>query len=262
MERRTEATELLDGPLDDPIALIANLRDLRRVNRWLGGVSLSAAAIEALAAHRDELTLIDVGTGGADIPLALLERARRRGRRLAVVGVDSRPEVLAAAAFATPGLPSADGLDLVVADGRTLPYPDRSFDVAHASLVLHHLAPHDTVALLREMRRVARLGVVVNDLDRSRIGWVGAWLLGHLLTTNRYTRHDAPISVLRAYRRDEVAATRSPRCPRQPLSTTQGDPIRRAPADERRPDRACRCRDRRWWAGRRGPRRASGRAWP
>ena len=206
MDRQTDAVELLDGPLDDPVALTANLRDLRRVNRWLGGVHLSEAGIEALAAHRDELTLIDIGTGGADIPVALLERARRRGRRLAVVGVDSRPEVLAAAAFATPGLPSADGLELVVADGRTLPYPDRSFDVAHASLVLHHLAPDDAVALLREMGRVARLGVVVNDLDRSRLGWVGAWLLGHLLTTNRYTRHDAPLSVRRAYKPDEMAA--------------------------------------------------------
>jgi LacI family transcriptional regulator len=47
MERRTDALELLDGQLDDPIALAANLRDLRRVNRWLGGIALSAAGIEA-----------------------------------------------------------------------------------------------------------------------------------------------------------------------------------------------------------------------
>ena len=63
----------------------------------------------------------------------------------------------------------------------------------------------EAVTLLREMGRVARLGVVVNDLDRSRLGWVGAWLIGHLLTGNRYTRHDAPLSVERAYRPDEMA---------------------------------------------------------
>ena len=60
--------------------------------------------------------------------------------------------------------------------------------------------------LLREMGRVARLGVVINDLDRSRIGWLGAWLIGHLLTRNRLTRHDAPLSVRRAYRPTEVVA--------------------------------------------------------
>ena len=65
MERLTDGVELLDGRLDDPDALAGNLRDLGRINRLLGGVMLSAAAIEALAAHRDELTLLDVGTGGA-----------------------------------------------------------------------------------------------------------------------------------------------------------------------------------------------------
>lgn len=206
MDRRTDAVELLDGPLDDARTLAGNLRDLRRINRWLGGVSLTAAGIEAVAAHRDELTLLDVGTGGADIPVALLAQAAARGRRLLVVAIDSRPEVLAAAALATPGLATTDGLELHVGDGRSLPYADRSFDVAHASLVLHHLAPDAALDLLREMARVSRLGVVINDLDRSRLGLLGAWLIGHLLTGNRYTRADAPLSVLRAYRPTEMAA--------------------------------------------------------
>ncbi len=206
MERLTNVAELLDGPLDDPATLDGNLRDLRLINRWLGGVALSAAAIEALAAHRVDLTLLDVGTGGADIPAGLIGLANGRRRRLHVVGIDSRPEVLAAALRTRPATANIDGLDLHVGDGRELRYADRSFDVAHASLVLHHLEPAAAIDLLREMGRVARLGVVVNDLDRSRLGWIGAWLLGHLLTANRYTRHDAPLSVRRAYRPVEMAA--------------------------------------------------------
>jgi ubiquinone/menaquinone biosynthesis C-methylase UbiE len=205
MERLTHVPELLDGPLDDPAALDGNLRDLRRINRWLGGVALSAAAIEALAAHRVELTLIDVGTGGADIPAALIERANGRRRRLHVIGVDSRPEILAAAIRTRPAITTTGGIELHVGDGRKLGYADRSFDVAHTSLVLHHLEPPAAIDLLREMGRVARLGVVVNDLDRSRLGWIGAWLFGHFLTANRYTRHDAPLSVRRAYRPQEMA---------------------------------------------------------
>jgi ubiquinone/menaquinone biosynthesis C-methylase UbiE len=206
MQRRTEVAELLDGRLDDTATLTVNLRDLRRVNRWLGGVRLSADGIDALAAHRPELTVIDIGTGGADIPLALLERARTRRRGLTIVGIDNRPEVLAAAPVANPAVATAPGLKLYLGDGRSLPYPDRSFDVAHVSMVVHHLAPDAAVELLREMARVSRLGVVVNDLDRSRLGWIGAWLLSHLLTSNRFTQHDAPLSVQRAYRAEEMAA--------------------------------------------------------
>jgi ubiquinone/menaquinone biosynthesis C-methylase UbiE len=206
MDRLTDGIELLDGPLDDPDALAGNLRDLRWINRRLGGVELSASAIDALAAHRPELTLLDVGTGGADIPLALLQAADRRGRRLAVMGIDNRPEVVTVARLAAEAASvSLERLEIQVADGRAIPFPDRSYDVAHASLLLHHLAPDDAVALLAEMGRVARLGVVVNDLDRGWLAWLGAWLFGHLLTGNRYTRHDAPLSVRRAYRADEAA---------------------------------------------------------
>jgi ubiquinone/menaquinone biosynthesis C-methylase UbiE len=205
VDRLTNAEELLDGPLDDPAALAGNLRDLRRLNRALGGVRISRLAIDRLLSaaptHLDDTTtsILDVGTGGADIPVALLADARRRGRQLEVVATDVRPEVLDAARVARPALAHVPGLALDVADGRSLPHPDRSFDIAHASLVVHHFTPDDAVALLAEMARVARLGIVINDLDRRRRHWLGAWLVGHLLTANRYTRRDAPLSVRRAY---------------------------------------------------------------
>jgi ubiquinone/menaquinone biosynthesis C-methylase UbiE len=204
MERVAGAAELLDGALDDPHALVQNLRDLRRINRWTGGVDLSARAIHALESEGTATRLLDVGTGGADIPVALLAAAHRKGRALTVTAVDSRPQVVDAAARARPGLTDVDGLTLAVADGRALPYPDGTFDVAHASLVVHHLEPEDGIAFLRELRRVATMGIVVNDLARSRVGWLGAVLLTRLLARGAWTRHDGPLSVQRAYTRLEM----------------------------------------------------------
>ena len=204
MDRLTDARELLDGPLDDPEALADNLRDLRRINRWLGGVTLSRSAVRAVAGPSDSLSLLDVGTGGADIPLALIDDARARGGPLRVVGLDSRPEILEAAVRADPRVASTPRLELLLGDGLALPFDDGSFDIVHCSLVVHHLAPDEAIALMTEMRRVARTGVVVNDLDRQWLGWLGAWLIGHVLTGNRYTRHDAPLSVRRAYRPGEM----------------------------------------------------------
>ena len=206
MRRSVDVEEMLDGPLDDPAALRGNLRDLERANRWLGGVTLSAHGIDALAGDRETLTLLDVGTGAADIPAALLDRAVRSGRRLRITGIDSRPEVLAAAVARRPRLRDAAGLELQVGDGGSLPFPDRSFDVAHASLLVHHFDPGAAVVLFREMSRVARRGIVVNDLLRGRGAWLGAWLLSRLATRNRYTRYDAPLSVRRAYTVGELTA--------------------------------------------------------
>jgi SAM-dependent methyltransferase len=201
VQRLAGAHELLDGPLDDADALAGNLRDLRRINRWLGGARLSLDALLAFAGRggAESLLVLDVGTGGADIPLAVRRGWPARAPAPRFVGLDSRAEVLEAARAIEPALGRTGEIELVVGDGRSLPWPDGAFDVGHASLVLHHLEPGDAVAFLRELRRVSRLGVIVNDLDRARIHWFGAVLMGRLFTRNRLTRHDAPMSVRRAY---------------------------------------------------------------
>jgi SAM-dependent methyltransferase len=207
MRRLAGATELLDGPLDDPSVLRGNLRDLARINRWLGGTAATRRAIGRLLDGRTvPHTLLDVGTGGADIPLALLGAARREGRILRVTAIESRDEVIAAARALDPRVALTPGLELARTDGRSLPWPDRSFDVVHASLLVHHLEPPDALAFLREAARVARIGVVVNDLVRARHHWLGARLLVAVGTRNRYTRNDAPLSVQRAYTRVELRA--------------------------------------------------------
>jgi ubiquinone/menaquinone biosynthesis C-methylase UbiE len=210
MDRLTGAAERLDGPLDDLDVLTGNLRDLRRANAMLGGIGLSKRALEALAGRAAdrgaEISVLDVGTGAADIPLAMLDYWRVRDRRLEITAVDSRPEVINAARRIEPRIDTTPRLTLGVADGRSLPYPDDSFDVAHTSLVLHHLEPVDVVAFIRELDRVSRLGIIVNDLARSRLTLSGAWLLGHVATLNPYSRNDAPLSARRAYTLDEAHA--------------------------------------------------------
>jgi ubiquinone/menaquinone biosynthesis C-methylase UbiE len=207
MRRLAGARELLDGPLDDPATLEGNLRDLARVNRRLGGTDASRRAVDRLLDDRHgSQTILDVGTGAADIPVALVASAAGNGRELRVTAVDSRPEILDAARAVNRRLAATPSVELVLGDGRSLPWPDRSFDVVHASLVLHHLEPRDAIAFLAEASRLARRGVVMNDLVRARHHWLGARVLLTLATRNRYTRHDGPMSVQRAYTRVELRA--------------------------------------------------------
>jgi ubiquinone/menaquinone biosynthesis C-methylase UbiE len=200
MKRLAGAAELLDGKLE-PSTLRGNLRDLVRVNRLLGGAALSWRSLRPLLSATAETSLLDVGTGAADIPVALLRRARRSGDRLRVVASDVRPEIVSTAQAAVGTLA---GLELKLGSADRIDEETGSFDVAHASLVMHHLEPAAAVTLLREMARVARKAVIVNDLDRGVLWWLGAWLLAHVATGNGYTRHDAPLSVRRAYRPGEL----------------------------------------------------------
>jgi ubiquinone/menaquinone biosynthesis C-methylase UbiE len=211
MRRLIGAREHLDGALLDRRALLGNLRDLRRINALLGGAELSLRGMHAffeptsmaLAARPGAMRVLDVGTGAADIPARML-RTDGPWQPVYVTAVDSRPEIIEAAQALDLSLSEQPNLSLVVANGRALPFPDRAFDIAHASLVLHHLEREEAIGFLRELRRVARIGVVVNDLQRGWLGWLGAWLVLHAFTRNRFTLHDGPLSVRRAYTRREA----------------------------------------------------------
>src|SRR5258705_10967262 len=166
-----------------------------------GGAGLSVRAVRLLLP--DGGTVVDVGAGAADIPVRLLADAIRRGTHLEVTATDSRQEVLDAALAIRPAVEYIPGLTLGLADGLRLPWPDASFDVGHTSMVIHHLEPDDAVVFLVELRRVARRGIVVNDLARGRLAWLGAWLICHPLAASRFTPNDGPLSVRRAYTREE-----------------------------------------------------------
>lgn len=201
----SDEQEWMDLPGRDPRELAGTFRDLRRVNRWLGGDWLTIGGLERLISGfltRQDIQIIDVASGPADIPRVISDWTRRRQLTSIVVATDINPAILGLAkALGSPG-----SLELVTADARGLPFADRSFDIATCSLVLHHLDAEDVVYTLREMRRVAREGVVINDLVRGWPSYLGALVLSRIATRNPISRHDAPLSARRAYTQDELRA--------------------------------------------------------
>jgi len=205
VHRLANNPELLDGPLD-PATLAGNLSDLARVNRLMGGSDISWRAVAPLLAPlgaASPVRLLDVGTGAADIPVALARRAAAAGLDLRIVATDVRPEIVALAEERVLRA-GVKGVEIGASPHDHLDAGDGSFEIVHSSMVLHHLEPAAAVAMLREMRRVASRAVIVNDLTRGDHWWLGARLLASLTTTNEYTRHDGPLSVCRAYKPNEV----------------------------------------------------------
>ena len=193
-------TELLDNPAADPALVRETLRNIARSNRWFGGRS---ALRHGLGRHLQglggtTLTLLDVGTGTGDLPLDAAHWARRRGIRLIPVGLERSRE--AASLARNAGLPTCIGC----ATG--LPVRDKSVDLVVLSQVAHHLRSDTVVRLMQDFDRVARVGVVVADLRRSRVALAGFWLGSRLLRFDAATRTDGLTSVRRGYTRLELAA--------------------------------------------------------
>lgn len=222
MLRRAEgAQERMDDPHVDLAALESALAHVAAVNRWLG-------ARRALLRHLPwalpdgRWRVLDVGTGAADLPLALAAWARRAGHPVHITAVEPHTATLAVARRRTE---HASVIRLVRADGLELPFASGTFDLALLSMTLHHMNGPALVGILAELRRVARGGrVLVCELERSLPNYWGARLLAATIWRfNKVTRHDGPLSVLRSFTADELrrlarqAGLRNPQVHRHPF---------------------------------------------
>ncbi len=192
--QRKVIPELLDDNLGTAAEIVTSLADLRHINDWFGGARTTIALLRrvARASGGQQLSVLEVGAGGGDVPLAAQ-------RVLAREGVELRITLLDRIASHLP----ADRTISLVGDALHLPMRDASFDVVSCSLFAHHLEPDALRLFVLEALRVCRRATLINDLIRSRLHLILVYL-GLPLFRSRITWHDAPASVRRAYTVDEM----------------------------------------------------------
>ncbi|MCE9620196.1 MAG: methyltransferase domain-containing protein [Planctomycetes bacterium] len=175
---------------------------LRRLNSFTRAARHLIHAIESRIqpAAGDSVSMIDFGAGIGDIARSAIESARGKGWGLRVHATDRNPDVVEMCRAAGSG----EGMTFQQVDilGAGTTFAPGSFDVAHASLMLHHLLDADVVEALRGMAHTATKLVVWNDLLRSRIGLLGARLA--TLGSSRIVRDDAMLSVRRSFTLEEA----------------------------------------------------------
>lgn len=203
--KRSQRPEMMDAQGHDASILRQVLDDIECVNRFLGGRrTLRSALLPILrSCGGKSLRILDVGTGSADLPRALLGWTAGDGPRIRITAVDRDPTTAAIAAERSRRTPE---IEVVCADAFRLPFATNSFDIVMASMFLHHFHHVEVVRLLSEFRRLSRGVVIVNDLRRHRIAWGFIWLVGQLTGRGAMFRHDGPLSVLRGFTSDELRA--------------------------------------------------------
>src|SRR4029450_3482839 len=154
------------------------------------------------------VTVLDVGTGGADIPRAVVRRARRAGRHIRVFALDRAPATLRIATEATRKYPE---ITFLRGDALSLPIRPGAVDLVISAMTLHHLEPDPAGRYLSEMDGAARVGFVVNDLVRTRLAHAVVWLITRFITRSAISRHDGPLSGLGSYTPPEGRGVRAVR---------------------------------------------------
>jgi 2-polyprenyl-3-methyl-5-hydroxy-6-metoxy-1,4-benzoquinol methylase len=201
LSQRCRQPEIMDQPDLDPSIHDRALTALARINFFSGSDRILWNEIRKMPPA--PLRVLDVATGGGDIPIRLWQKAQRSGVPLTVAGCDRSTVAIDHAR----GLARAGGADVQFfpLDVLAEPLPD-DYDVLTCSLFLHHQEEEAAVELLRRMGQTARRLVLVNDLARSRVGYSAAWLGTRLLSRSQVTHVDGPLSVQAAFTPQEALA--------------------------------------------------------
>ncbi|WP_044005239.1 methyltransferase domain-containing protein [Hymenobacter swuensis] len=200
---RSTQEELMDDLTLASEELRQNLDELETINTWLGGY---APVLNALARLRPQfppgrpLRLADVGSGGGDTLRQIARWARRHGVAVELVGVDANAFMLEYARTKCRDYPE---ISFQQADIFSPEFQRQSFDILTASLFCHHFPDAQLAPMLAQWHRQAGLAVIVNDLHRHPLAYHSIRWLTWLLNGSRLVRHDAPLSVARAFTRPD-----------------------------------------------------------
>ena len=189
LSARVIVPEMLDHA--PPDVARASLRDLERVNRYLGGYLVLRGMFSRLVQPDESFSVLDVGAASGDMGAAIL----RGFPRARVTSLDYKSNHLAQAA--DPKL---------VGDAFQLPFRPASFDFVFSSLFLHHFTNDQVVELFVSFRSIARRAVLAIDLERGPLAYYflpqTRWLFGW----QPITIHDGQISVQAAFKKEELSA--------------------------------------------------------
>ncbi|MET0502568.1 MAG: methyltransferase domain-containing protein [Candidatus Binatia bacterium] len=195
--KRSAEKEMMDLPGNPKDLLVEDLRNLRNINRYLGGYRGVMKGLKRLVAEHkmSRFSLLDVGTGSADIPRVIVQWARDRGIKARIIALEPEAVTAQEALHQTQQWPE---ITVIRGDGMAPPFKSASFDFVLSSQMLHHFSEEKIILLLKLWSRLARQAILVSDLVRDPLAYCGIRVITQLFTRNEMTRFDGPLSVKRA----------------------------------------------------------------
>ena len=198
LNRRAVEEEYMDDFSTGGDELLEALRHLRRLNRIFGASSPSLYGFKRLwrqFGRPDRVSVLDIGAGSGDVNRRILRWAARNGVDVRITLVDITEEACEEARNLYQGVSN-----ITVRRCDLFDLPEGSADIVMSSQFLHHFDDVRLPEVVGQMLKVSRLGVVISDIHRHWISWSAVWVVAHLVSGNRYIRHDGPLSVAKGFK--------------------------------------------------------------
>lgn len=191
--------------------LVRTLHHIRHVNQWTRGYHATMRILKPflLKYRQRPIRILDIGTGIADFPVEIVRWSASKGLDVTVLALDANAKTIEEAkAWVADQLPTvlAKRILLQVKDIMNTSYEKDAFDVVHAAMFMHHFNQEQGLFLYDNMQLWAKFGLLINDLHRHPFAYFGIKALASVLPVSPMFAYDAPLSVLRGFKREDLLA--------------------------------------------------------
>jgi 2-polyprenyl-3-methyl-5-hydroxy-6-metoxy-1,4-benzoquinol methylase len=200
-ERSTDV-EIMDDLACSGEVVQQTLRELETINYLLGGNYVTLDGISQLMTRANrQVTIVDLGCGSGDILKLIRKWSEKKGFDLQLTGVDANPFIVT---YAIDHTPATCDIQYKTVDIFSDTFRADKFDIVIGTLFFHHFSQEQLIAFFRQLKSQVKVGIIINDIHRNWFSYYSIKWLTRLFSKSAMVKFDAPLSVLRAFKKREL----------------------------------------------------------
>lgn len=203
---RSDAVEIMDNFAMEGEVLKDALDKIAIINRLLGGNQLTLQGVKKLlnnSVNFELITIVDVGCGNGDMLRELADFGLKNNLNLNLIGIDAN---LFTINYAIKCSQEYTNISYQCLDIFDKVFNEIKYDIVLCTLTLHHFKNNEIEKLLQVFYSNSKIGIVINDLHRSKVSYYLFHLLCFVLRLNYMSKQDGLTSILRGFKKKELVA--------------------------------------------------------
>jgi 2-polyprenyl-3-methyl-5-hydroxy-6-metoxy-1,4-benzoquinol methylase len=204
--RRNTGLEIMDDLEFHDEVVFQTLRELDFINQWLGGNAVTLKGVEKIwksIPKKQSISIADLGCGSGEMLRLIAKKAREQHRNVKLMGIDANPHIVD---YARTHSKDFNTIHFEALNIFSEEFKARNFDLIIATLFLHHFSDDELVSLFISLKKQAAIGIIVNDIHRHPLAYYAIKWLTSLFSRSSMVKYDAPLSVLRAFKSNELTS--------------------------------------------------------
>ncbi|MEO8534855.1 MAG: methyltransferase domain-containing protein [Flavobacterium sp.] len=201
---RTQETEIMDDFSLHGEEIYNALDTIANINQFLGGNRLTLNSVKQLLKKTNPdktLSIVDIGCGNGDMLRVLADYGKKNNINLQLTGIDANEFTLD---YAKKLSVDYSNIDYACINILSEEFKNLKYDIVLCTLTMHHFTNEEILNIMTTFNENAAIGVVVNDLHRSKTAYRLFKIIAVLFSLNKVSREDGLISILRGFKKNEL----------------------------------------------------------